>query len=135
MRKGIYGIAGAIDPKMEHDGKIDLESEVEKFLEGFSENDKLKQILLAFATKDATPTRIIVTDITALTGDQLDALRCGDQVIKRDSSGDHCYIVSFKGATGRCLTYTDCENVETVAYEKTDDTWAYDSTDITHIGN
>ena len=106
-----------------------------KFLEGFSENDKLKQILLAFATKDATPTRIIVTDITALTGDQLDALRCGDQVIKRDSSGDHCYIVSFKGATGRCLTYTDCENVETVAYEKTDDTWAYDSTDITHIGN
>lgn len=135
MREGIYGIAGAIDSKMEHDGKIDLESEVEKFLEGFSESDKLKQVLLAFATKDATPTRIIVTDITALTGDQLDALRCGDQVIKRDSSGDHCYIVSFKGATGRCLTYTDCENVETVAYEKTDDTWAYDSTDITHIGN
>lgn len=135
MRNGIYGIAGAIDPKMEHDGKIDLESEVEKFLEGFSESDKLKQILLAFATKDATPTRIIVTDITALTGDQLDALRCGDQVIKRDSSGDHCYIVSFKGTTGRCLTYTDCENVETVAYEKTDDTWAYDSTDITHIDN
>ena len=135
MSKGIYGIAGAIDPKMEHDGKIDLESEVEKFLEGFSESDKLKQVLLAFATKDATPTRIIVTDITALTGDQLDALRCGDQVIKRDSSGDHCYIVSFKGTTGRCLTYTDCENVETVAYEKTDDAWAYDSTDITHIGN
>ena len=135
MSKGIYGIAGAIDPKMEHDGKIDLESEVEKFLEGFSESDKLKQVLLAFATKDATPTRIIVTDITALTGAQLEALRCGDQVIKRDSSGDHCYTVSFKGATGRCLTYTDCENVETVAYEKTDDTWAYDSTDITHIGN
>lgn len=106
-------------------GKIESVREIVKFLQGFSDSDNLH---------DMVPIRIIVTDITALTGDQLEALRCGDQVIKRDNSGDHCYTVSFKGATGRCLTYCDCENVETVAYEKTGDTWAYDSTDVTHIG-
>ena len=105
-------------------GKIESTREIINFLKGFSDEDNLKSMV---------PIRIIVTDITALTGEQLEALRCGDQVIKRDSSGDHCYTVSFKGATGRCLTYCDCENVETVAYEKTGDTWAYDSTDVTHI--
>ena len=31
-------------------------------------------------------------------------------------------------------TKHDGKNVETVAYEKTGDTWAWDSTDVTHIG-
>lgn len=114
-------------------GKIESAREIVKFLQGFSDSDNLKEYLAAFAKIADAPLRIIVEDITALTGDQLEALRCGDQVIKRDNSGDHCYTVSFKGATGRCLTYCDCENVETVAYEKTGDTWAYDSTDVTHI--
>lgn len=137
MKTGVYGIAGAVDPKMEHDGKIDLEKEVESFLEGFSESDKLKQIFAYYALKSNTPSRISVTDITALTADQLDALRCGDQVIKQTGTMNHCYTVSYKDETvgGLCLTYCDCENVETVAYEKVDGVWTYQSTDITHIGN
>jgi hypothetical protein len=135
MKNGVYGIAGVYPDRTISDGVIDSERKVFDFLKGMKEGDKLKDLLDFFALKASTPNRISVTDITALTGEQLEALRCGDQVIKSDSSGEHCYIVSFKGATGRCLTYTDCENVETVAYEKTGDTWAYDSTDITHIGN
>jgi hypothetical protein len=118
--------------RTKNDGKIDSEKEVYEALKGVPEYAKLIEF---FALAASTPKRIVVTDITALTGTQLEALQCGDQVVKRDSSGDHCYTVSFKGATGRCLTYTDCENVETVAYEKTEGTWAYDSTDVTHIGN
>ena len=132
MNTGIYGIAGVYPDRTKNDGKIDSEKEVYEALKDVPEHAKLIEF---FALAASTPKRIVVTDITALTSTQLEALQCGDQVIKRDSSGDHCYTVSFKGATGRCLTYTDCENVETVAYEKTDDTWAYDSTDVTHIGN
>lgn len=132
MKKGIYGIAGVYPDRTKNDGKIDSEKEVYEALKDVPEHAKLIEF---FALAASTPKRIVVTDITALTGTQLEALQCGDQVIKRDSSGDHCYTVSFKGATGRCLTYTDCENVETVAYEKTEDTWAYDSTDVTHINN
>lgn len=135
MKNGVYGIAGVWPDRTKNNGVIDSEKEVYALLQGMPESERLAQILSRFALKQNTPTVIEVTDITALTGAQLEALRCGDQVIKRDSSGDHCYTVSFKGATGRCLTYTDCENVETVAYEKTGDTWAYDSTDVTHIGN
>ena len=80
------------------------------------------------------PAKLEVSNITALTGDQIDALRAGDVVIKSDSTGKHAYKVSFKGSAGICLTYADCENVETVAYEKKNNQWAYDSTDITPIG-
>lgn len=78
---------------------------------------------------------ITVSSVATLTADQLEALEAGDTVIKSDESGKHAYVVSYKSATGLCLTYTDCENVETVAYEKADDAWSYDSTDITHIGS
>ncbi len=130
---GTYGFAGLTNKS--NNGVVDSEKEVYAFLEGMQEGEQLKQILSLFALKAGTPAVIKVTDITALTADQLEALRCGDHVIKVDSTGEHCYIVSFKGNTGRCLTYTDCENVETVAYEKTGDVWAYDSTDVTHIAS
>lgn len=77
---------------------------------------------------------IDVNDIKALTNAQCEALRAGDIVNKVDGTGKHAYRVSFKNATGMCLTYSDCENVETVAYEKTNDNWAWDSTDVTSIG-
>lgn len=79
--------------------------------------------------------RTVTTDITKLSGEEIEALQAGDMVIKRDSTGDHSYRVSFKGATGICLTYSDCENVETVAYDKVEGVWTYDSTDVTHIGS
>ena len=78
---------------------------------------------------------IDVNNIKALTNAQCEALRAGDIVNKVDGTGKHAYRVSFKNATGMCLTYSDCENIETVAYEKTNDNWAWDSTDITVIGS
>lgn len=80
------------------------------------------------------PAKLEVNDIAALTGAQIEALRAGDVVIKNDASGKHAYKVSYKGSTGICLTYADCENVETIAYEKVDGTWTYDSKDVTAIG-
>ena len=77
---------------------------------------------------------IDVNNIKALTNAQCEALRAGDIVNKVDGTGKHAYRVSFKNATGMCLTYSDCENVETVAYEKANDNWAWDSTDVTNIG-
>lgn len=78
---------------------------------------------------------IDVNNIKALTNAQCEALRAGDIVNKVDGTGKHSYRVSFKNATGMCLTYSDCENIETVAYEKANDNWAWDSTDVTSIGS
>lgn len=125
MNKRIYILA----QNTKNDGKVDDPQEVYDFLKGMPESAKLLDILAKF------PIAITVNDITAISGDQLEALRAGDVVIKHDGTGDHSYRVSYKGATGVCLTYSDCENVETVAYEKTGDTWAYDSTDVTHISS
>lgn len=77
---------------------------------------------------------IDVNNIKALTNAQCEALRAGDIVNKVDGTGKHAYRVSFRTASGLCLTYSDCENIETVAYEKTNDDWAWDSTDVTAIG-
>jgi hypothetical protein len=74
-----------------------------------------------------------VANIKGLTNAQCEALRAGDIVVKSDNTGKHAYKVSYKGSAGLCLTYADCENVETVAYEKSNDNWAWDSTDITPI--
>ncbi len=75
-----------------------------------------------------------VTDIQALTGDQLEALSAGDKVVKVDQTGEHAYVVTYKGEGGLCLTYADCENVETIAYNKTESGWAFDDKTVTHIG-
>lgn len=74
-----------------------------------------------------------VSNIKGLTNAQCEALRAGDIVVKVDGTGKHAYKVSFKTTTGLCMTYADCENVETVAYEKSGDNWAWDSTDVTGI--
>lgn len=78
--------------------------------------------------------RVEVADITAIPAETLNALSCGDQVVKSDVSGKHAYLVSYKGDGGLSLSYFDCDNVETVAYTKTGDVWAYDDTTVTHIG-
>ena len=74
---------------------------------------------------------IEVTDITALTGDQLDALEVGAKVAKKTGTAKHLYVVSYKDAEngGLCLTYTDASTVETVSYDHTESGWAYNSTD------
>lgn len=79
---------------------------------------------------------IEVTDITALTAAQLDALSVGDKVAKITGTAKHLYVVSYKDAEngGLCLTYTDAENVETVAYDHTESGWAFNDVTKTHIG-
>ena len=106
-------------------GKLESTREIIKFLKGFKDTDILKDMVCL---------RFEVADITAIDPEILEALRPGDMVVKITGTDKHSYRVSYKGATGLCLTYSDCENVETVAYEKTGDVWAYDSTDVTHIG-
>lgn len=74
---------------------------------------------------------IEVSDITALTGTQLDALEVGAKVAKKTGTAKHLYVVSYKDAEngGLCLTYTDASTVETVSYDHTESGWAYNSTD------
>lgn len=84
---------------------------------------------------DAAPQKYEVSNIKAIDGTILEALKVGDFIIKVSGNDKHSYRVSYKGATGVCLTYSDCENIETVAYEKANDVWAWDSTDITSIGD
>jgi len=80
--------------------------------------------------KGAVP--VEVTDITALNGEQLDGLKCGDKVVKVTGKQKHAYIVSYKGegvGEGLCLTYADASVIETVSYDNTSEGWAYNSTD------
>lgn len=76
-----------------------------------------------------------VGDVKSLTSEQINSLNCGDIVAKKDESGKHAYIVSYKkDGTGICLTYTDASCVETVSYDLVEGEWVYNSTDITPLG-
>lgn len=77
-----------------------------------------------------------VTDITALTDEQLDALEVGDKVIKVTGTDKHLYLVTYKATTGGgiCLSYNACGYGETVSYDRTESGWAYNSTDIKTYG-
>lgn len=86
--------------------------------------------------KPNVPVRYEVDDITAIDGEVLSALKCGDQVVKRTAAMLHLYVVSYKGAgvgQGICLTYVDASRVETVSYDFTEDGWVYNSTDVTPL--
>lgn len=76
-----------------------------------------------------------VADVKNIDGEILSQLKCGDIVIKEDTSGDHAYIVTYRGETGICLTYTDASVVETQSYDLVDDEWVYNSEDKTDILN
>lgn len=74
-----------------------------------------------------------VSDVKALSNSQIDLLRCGDYLVKKDASGEHAYKVTFKSATGMCITYHDAYCVETQSYDKIDGVWTYNSEDKTII--
>lgn len=76
---------------------------------------------------------VTVTDIKAIPSATIKKLDCGDIVLKKDTSGYHAYIVSFRSATGICLTYTDAYCVETQSYDKVGQNWVYNSEDKTII--
>lgn len=135
MGNGIYCVAGVWPDRTKNDGKVNSEQEIIQMLEGFPEGQKLIQVLSNFALKENTPTVITVTDITALTGDQLDALRNGDMVVKITGNQKHTYTVTYKDAVKGelLLTYVDWQNVEGVYYEKVEGVWTYIQTDNTQI--
>ena len=90
------------------------------------------QMLAGVGSRAGSLRRYETADITALDGEVLDALRCGDQVLKRTGNQKHLYVVSYKGegaGEGLCLTYADAGTVETVSYDRTEGGWAYNSTD------
>lgn len=71
-----------------------------------------------------------VSNVKTLTTEQCNKLQCGDVVVKKDSSGEHAYVVTFKSDTGMCLTYTDASVVETQSYDKVSSEWVYNSEDL-----
>ena len=93
----------------------------------------LADILSALAGASAP---IEVTDITALTAAQLDALNVGDKVVKVTGTEKHLYLVTYKAETGGgiCLSYNAAGYGETVSYDRTESGWAYNSTDVKTYG-
>ena len=90
--------------------------------------------VLAEIADGAVPTE--VEDIKAIDGAVLDALKCGDKVVKVTGKQKHVYVVSYKGdgeGEGITLTYVDATLVETVSYDYTSEGWAYNSTDKTTL--
>lgn len=83
--------------------------------------------------KDTVPE---VTDIKAIPAKVLDALKCGDKIVKVTGKQKHLYEVSYKGegvGEGICLTYVDAGLIETVSYDLTVSGWVYNSTDKSTI--
>ena len=72
-----------------------------------------------------------VSNVKTLTSEQCEKLQCGDVVVKKDSSGEHAYVVTFKSDSGMCITYMDASVVETQSYDKVGNEWVYNSEDKT----
>ena len=109
--------------------------QIEELLKKFATGDQidgegmLKEILVQLVGS-SVPTE--VTNITEIDGEILDALQCGDKIVKVTGKQKHLYVVSYKGegeGEGICLTYADAAGTETVSYDRTADGWVYNSTD------
>ena len=86
------------------------------------------QLLAGVGAKSGSLRRYETSNILELDGSVLDALRCGDQVLKLTGNQRHLYTVTYKGegvGEGICLTYMDASVVETVSYDRTESGWVY----------
>lgn len=103
----------------------------------FEEDIKYLQELKGENISSKTVGRVVDTNnITTLSDEVCNALKCGDMVNKVDSTGKHSYRVSYKkDKGGMCLTYSDASCVETVSYDYTASHWVYNSKDVTTIEN
>ena len=103
----------------------------------FEEDIKYLQELKGDNISSKTVGRVVDTNnITTLSDEVCNALKCGDIVNKVDSTGKHSYRVSYKkDEGGMCLTYSDASCVETVSYDYTAGHWVYNSKDVTTIEN
>lgn len=73
------------------------------------------------------------TDITKLTDDQINLLRCGDYLVKKTGKQRHAYKVTYKeDGQGICLSYFNAGYSETVSYDFTAGHWVYNSTDVSN---
>lgn len=101
------------------------------------DKSQLQKFVDAFLSGEFDFDRHNTSDIEHLTDEECESLNCGDILIKHtDVEGvdmQHCYRVSFKCATGMCLTYVDCDNVETIAYDKGEDGWSFTEKRVTNI--
>ena len=82
------------------------------------------------------PKIISTSNITAMTDEQLNALKPGDVVVKITGDMKHTYTVSYKEENkGICITYSDAGYLETVSYDydDTENKWVYNSTDVTTL--
>ena len=101
----------------------------------------LEQIHVALAGigKSVEPkSPLSVSNIEALTNEQLDALKVGDQVIKVTGNQKHLYLVTYKGegaGEGIVLTYNACGYGEAIAYDRTESGWAFNSKDVKTYGD
>lgn len=80
------------------------------------------------------PKIISTSNITAMTDEQLNALKPGDVVVKITGDMKHTYTVSYKEENkGICITYGAAGYLETVSYDydDTENKWVYNSTDVT----
>lgn len=100
-----------------------------------------KSSMLEFKRKhnklvDSVGKVINVTNIRAISTDELNSLKCGDTVLKEDETGKHAYIVTYKkDNVGICLSYFDGSGyLETVSYDYTGGNWVYNSTDVFNGG-
>lgn len=83
-------------------------------------------------TRSNMPLFVLECDnVKTLSNSQIDLLRCGDYLVKKDASGEHAYKVTFKSETGMCLTYHDASVIETQSYDFVDGNWVYNSEDKT----
>lgn len=103
----------------------------------FEEDIKYLQELKGENISSKTVGRVVDTeDITTLSDEVCNALKCGDMINKVDSTGKHSYRVSYKkDEVGMCLTYSDASCVETISYDYTAGHWVYNSKDVTTIEN
>lgn len=82
-------------------------------------------------------TAIEVTDIEALTNEQLDALQVGDKVVKVTGKQKHLYLVTYKGegaGEGVVLTYNACGYGEAISYDRSGEGWVFNSKDVKTYG-
>lgn len=89
-------------------------------------------LLAGVGAKSGSLRRYETSNILELDGSVLDALRCGDQVLKITGNQRHLYTVTYKGegvGEGICLTYVAAGLIETVSYDRTESGWSYNSTD------
>ena len=84
--------------------------------------------------KESSSAVIEASNITALSDDELNALKVGDVVQKITGEQKHCYIVTYKQEEhGICMSYVAAGYMETVSYDYTDGHWVYNSTDVVEV--